>query len=87
MTILAPRTVLVSTQDLAGFKSKGPCSGIPDDLCVSFEFGSNGDLVDVNWYSDNGIDVPRPEYLDGSAELALSQDAQAFLIAPLKDGE
>ncbi len=81
MTILAPRTVLVSTQDLAGLKSKWPCSGIPDDVCVSFEFGSNGDLVDVNWYSDEGVDVPRPEHLNGTAELALADDAQAFLIA------
>jgi hypothetical protein len=81
MTMVSPRTVLVSTQDLAGFKAKWPCSGIPDDVCVSFQFERNVDLVGVNWYSNEGIDVPRPEDLNGTAELALSQDAQAFLLA------
>jgi hypothetical protein len=81
MTVLAPGAVLVSTQDLAGFRSKWPCSGIPDDVCVSFSFGPNWDLVDVNWYSDEGVDIPRPEDLNGTAELALADDAQTFLIA------
>lgn len=80
MTILAPNTVLVSTADLQAMRHVWPCSGLPfDGFCVSFEFDSRGNLVDMNWYTDEGIDVSEPDGIDGSCLLALSQDAQKFL--------
>lgn len=82
MTILAPNTVLVSEQNIRDFRAQWPCSGLPSEgFCVSFEFARNGDLVDINWFTDEGIDAAEPDGADGPALLALSQDAQAFLNA------
>jgi hypothetical protein len=84
MNILAPNTVLVTTAELRNFKASWPCSGIPADVCVAFEFDFNGNLVDVKWFDEDGIDVAEPE-ADGSAVSALSQGAQKFLEG--KEGE
>lgn len=60
------------------FKRSWPCHGLPDMLhSISFEFASNGDLVDIEAYDDSGVLMDSAEF-DGPALLALSQDAQAL---------
>jgi hypothetical protein len=78
MTILAPNTVLVSSADLSAFRRVWPCSGLPSDVCVAFQFDSNG-LCDINWFDTDGLDIPEPSEVNQSALLALSRDAQEFL--------
>jgi hypothetical protein len=82
MTILAPRTVLATAEDIRTLADNWPCSGMrfEDSRCVSFEFATNGDLVDIQWYDERGLDIPEAEGIDGRALLALSQDAQIHLI-------
>lgn len=64
--------VSVSAREVSEFKAKWPCSGMPNQA-IWFEFEKrNGDLVDLipsNW-EERGA--------NGSAMVALSQDAQAF---------
>lgn len=60
---------------LATFKRSWPCHGLPDSLhSISFEFASNGDLIDIAAYDDNQKRLDSAEF-DGPALLALSQDA------------
>jgi hypothetical protein len=60
-------TVKISCREVEDFKTRWPCSGLPS-RSVRFQFSKrNGDLVDLH-----------PSTLDGSAALALSQDAQAY---------
>jgi hypothetical protein len=80
MQTLAPNTVLVTTLDIQSMRKVWPCSGLPyDGYCLSFEFDSHGNLCDVNWYTDEGIDATEPEGIDGACMVALSEDAQKFL--------
>lgn len=62
------RKVIVSREEVREFNRHWPCSELRD-RSYWFEFAENGDLVDT--------DVP--EHDDGSAAVALSQDAQRFL--------
>lgn len=60
------------------FKRSWPCHGLPDNLhSISFEFASNGDLVDIEAYADDGTRLDSAEF-DGPALLALCSDARAF---------
>lgn len=72
--LLGWNTVRFSTNEVRAFKAKWPCSGLAD-RSYWFQFDINGDLVDTN--------VPESE--DGSAALALSQDALEYLSA--RDGD
>ena len=57
-----------------------PCSGLPyDGYCLSFHFDSHGNLDDVCWYTDEGVDIEEPDGVDGTCMVALSQDAQKCL--------
>lgn len=59
--------VSVSTREVIDFKATWPCNGLPSKG-ITFQFDTrNGDLIDL-W----------PSNLEGSALLALSQDAQKF---------
>ena len=70
-------SVSVSRREVEDFKALWPCSGLPD-AAVTFQFDKrNGDLVDIT--SRVGSDR-----WDGSAALALSQDAQAYGAKRLK---
>ncbi len=71
--------VKINANELAQFKSRWPCHGISDKVnTITFEFESNGDLVDVIARAKNGHQLSY-EYYDGAACLALSQDAQKKL--------
>ena len=64
-------SVSVSAREVEDFKSRWPCSGLPDHA-VTFQFDkTNGDLVDI-WPSAIA------DQFDGDAAIALSQDAQAY---------
>jgi len=59
-------TIRVSTNEVDDFKSRWPCSGLPSrpiEFCFEKK---NGDLVDI-----------KPD-IDGSAAVALSEDAWKF---------
>ena len=77
--------VMVTSGGVERFASQWPCSGMrfDADIAVQFEFASNGDLVDINWYdcSDDAdsLDIAEPEGVNSEALLALSQDAQKYL--------
>ena len=61
--------VTVSADEVYDFKKTWPCSGLSSSHGISFVFDKrNGDLVEVY----------HPGSEDGSALLALSQDAQAY---------
>ncbi|MER9680809.1 hypothetical protein NKJ23_15955 [Mesorhizobium sp. M0184] len=69
--------------DLDAFKSTWPCHGLPDSLNrLTFEFGSNGDLVDIEAKARNGRRLDSAEF-DGPAMVALSQDAQKLAAEPV----
>ena len=78
MVILAPNTVLVTTRHIRAFRASWPCSGLPSDACVSFEFDSNG-LCAISWHSEDGIDIAERDEWDGPALAALADDAKQFL--------
>jgi hypothetical protein len=62
-------SVSVSKAEVLAFKSKWPCSGLPE-RAHWFQFDKrNGDLVDI-----------RPSYYDGPDLLALSQVAGEFAV-------
>ena len=82
MNILAPGTVFVTSDDLYAMRKVWPGSGLPDGMCVSFSFDANG-LVDVEWYTDEGVDAAEPEGVDGGCMVALAMDAQVFMNAQL----
>lgn len=66
----------VSSQDISRFKETWPCSGL---VCRNtwFQFDKrNGDLVE--------IEPQQPDSADGSAVLALCQDAQNYAAKKLK---
>lgn len=71
-------SVSVSADDVDSFKEQWPCNGMPSRP-IWFQFDKrNGDLVDMrpsNWEEQGA---------DGSAMLALSQDAQNYGIKRLK---
>jgi len=58
--------VQISAREVEEFKAQWPCSGLPS-RSITFQFASNGDLIDL-W----------PANLDGSAVVALADDAKAF---------
>lgn len=61
---------------LDAFKATWPCHGLPDSLnSLSFEFGSNGDLVDIEAKARNGRPLDSAEF-DGPAMAALAEDAK-----------
>ena len=70
-------SVSISEVDVYDFKQHWPCNGMPDEkLWVQFD-KRNGDLVDMvpsNW-EERGA--------DGSAMLALIQDAQDYAVSKL----
>ncbi len=77
--------VMVTSGGVGRFAAKWPCSGMrfDADIAVEFEFASNGDLVDIQWFdcSDDSpsLDISEPDGVNGEALLALSQDAQEWL--------
>jgi len=74
------RIIVTSTQ-LQTFAKRWPCANFPEGLGVSFEFDTNGNLCDVEWFNGwSGKTVYEPEGYDEGALLAVSQDAQAGLI-------
>lgn len=67
-------SVTMSAREVAAFKRSWPASGLPD-RAITFEFDkSNGDLVDL-----------RPRSVDGSAAVALSEDAWAHYESTKKN--
>jgi len=68
-TLVGPRKVRYSREEIAAFNRTWPCSELRDTRAYWFEFDSTGDLVDT--------DVPEQD--DGGAALALSQDAKTWL--------
>lgn len=71
----APGWYTIRYDALATFKQSWPCHGLPDALhSISFEYASNGDLVDIEAYDENQKRLDSSEF-DGPALLALSQDA------------
>ena len=66
-------SVAVSADEVSAFKASWPCSGMPSQRGIWFQFDKrNGDLVDMkpnNW-EERGA--------DGSAMLALASDAQEY---------
>lgn len=63
-------TVAVSSNEVYSFSRDFPCSGLEDAGGMTFQFqSSNGDLVDI---------TGEPEGADGTAVLALSEDAQVY---------
>ena len=61
------QTVTATRRDVEAFVATYPCSGLPR-RAISFTFDRrNGDLVDLS-----------PSSVDGSAAVALSQDAQQY---------
>ncbi len=77
---VSPSEVMVTTRGLQAMRRVWPCSGLPyDGYCVIFEYDSHGNLVDIKWHTDEGIDVAEPEGIDGACMAALSQDAQKLL--------
>ncbi len=61
--------VVVTANGVGSFANSWPCSGLSDGP-IRFEFDSGGNLV--------GIPYGDSERADGSAMVALSEDAQAF---------
>lgn len=59
-------TCTVHPEEVAAFKRRWPCSDLPDDTAITFEYEPNGDLVGIS---------PDSEDFDGPALVALSQDA------------
>lgn len=76
---VSPREVLVTTAGLRAMRKAWPCSGLPFDACVIFEYDTHGNLCDIKWFSDEGIDIAEPPFVDGGCMVALSEDAQKFL--------
>ena len=66
-------TVRVTRDEVARFKRTWPCSGLPNEASITFEY-SYGDLVDVTIRKGGRI-VDGDEY-DGPALVALANDAQ-----------
>lgn len=56
-------TVIVSRAEVAAFRSKWPCSNLPD-RAITFFYDHNGDLVDLH-----------PGNIDGPDVVALCEDA------------
>lgn len=76
--------VMVTSGGIDRFARQWPCSGMrfDADIAISFEYATNGDLVDVQWFDCSGagaIDISEPDGVDSAALLALSQDAQTWL--------
>jgi hypothetical protein len=69
------RRVVVNYPELVKFMDNWPCHGFPDNLwSISFDFDHNGDLVDIEAWSDQGEMLYSGDF-DGPALLALSLDA------------
>lgn len=68
---------------LDAFKSVWPCHGLPDSLnALTFEFADNGDLIDIEAKARNGRTLDSAEF-DGSAMVALSEDAKRIAGEPV----
>lgn len=67
-------TVTIHYQAIESWKRGWPCNHIPELDSITFEYASNGDLVDITALVD-GEYVDSSEF-DGPALLALSQDCQ-----------
>ena len=62
---------------IEAFKRSWPCHGLPENLhSLSCEFGLNGDLVDIEAYSDESALLDTHDF-DGEALVALVQNCQA----------
>lgn len=63
---------------ISDFKRFWPCHGLPVLLNeISFEFASNGDLIDIKAKDIEGNTLDTAEF-DGPALVAMSKDAQEF---------
>jgi hypothetical protein len=73
-------SVACSNIDVYNFYQQWPCSGLQELNNVTFVFDtSNGDLVDMHFSSGNS------EKWDGPALKALSEDAQSYGYARLRE--
>lgn len=70
--------IFVNESQVSAFRQSWPCSGLPDDSSITFEFATNGNLLDVEF--GNGEEVWK---YDSSALVALSQDAQNRLTGSI----
>jgi hypothetical protein len=70
MPQIIDRKVIFSPDEIAAFNRVWPCSELRSTRAYWFEFDAQQDLVDA--------DVPEQD--DGSAAVALSQDAQRYLF-------
>lgn len=68
-TLVGPRKVRYSREEITKFNASYPCSTLRDSRAYWFEFDESGDLVDTDC----------PEQDDGPAALALSNDASTWL--------
>lgn len=68
-------TKTITAMQVQEFKRSWPCSNLPDDTAITFEYATNGDLIDCYGTTDAGINVDVSEF-DGDACVALSHDAQ-----------
>lgn len=68
-------TVTVSREEVATFKSRWPCSTLPDRAITFYFDRLSGDLIDITPYAvKNGADL-----------LALSMDAQSAGLQALRE--
>ena len=77
--------VMVTSGGVERFAAQWPCSGMrfSDDIGVIFSFDSNG-LCDVEWFDgETGGTIAEPDGVSGEALVALSQDANSYLISHL----
>jgi hypothetical protein len=72
---------IVTSAEMLGFARRWPCANFPEDLGVCFEFDSNGNLVDIEWFNAwSGKRTHEPIGIDERALLAVSEDAQNGLL-------
>jgi hypothetical protein len=79
---ISENQVLVTSGKVQRFARVWPCSGMSGlDAGLIFSFASNGDLTDIEWFdAETAVTIAEPEVIDGSAMVALSQDARHWLI-------
>lgn len=70
LTLVGPRKVRVSSEGVADFNRRWPCSELRASRAYWFEYDADGDLIDV--------DVPQQD--DGGAATAMAADCKAWLF-------
>lgn len=70
LSMVGARKVRVSSDGVAAFNARWPCSELRDTRAYWFEFDDDGDLVDT--------DVPEQD--DGHAACAMADDCKAWLF-------